>query len=321
MSPIGSSTLAVPAGLLADALLGEPPARWHPVARFGSAMAGVERRAYRDARSSGAVHLAAGVAVAAAASIVLQRAVGRWAATAIATAVCSAGRMLDREALAVAALLDPTDGGDLGAARERLGGLVGRATTDLDATGISRAVIESVAENTVDAVTATVWWAAVGGAPAALVHRAVNTLDAMVGHRSSRYARFGWASARADDLANWVPARVTALAVAAVRPHRAADVWRVVRRDAGRHPSPNGGVVEAAFAAALGVRLGGINHYDGVVEDRGTLGDGRAATPADIAAAVRLRRQATAAVCAACVVAGSARDRWAGRRRRPANIG
>jgi adenosylcobinamide-phosphate synthase len=284
-------------------------------------MAGVERHVYRDARRNGVVHLAVGVATATAASTLLRRAVGPWAATAIATTVCSAGRMLDREALAVAGLLGASTTGDLGPARERLGGLVGRATAHLDASEISRAVIESVAENTVDAVTATVCWAAVGGAPAAVAHRAVNTLDAMVGHRNARYGRFGWASAHADDVANWLPARVTALAVAAVRPHRAPAVWRAVRRDAGRHPSPNGGVVEAAFAAALGVRLGGVNHYDGVAEDRGTLGDGRDATPADIATAVRLRRRATAAVCVAVVAAGMARDRWVAGRRGPANIG
>ena len=117
----------------------------------------------------------------------------------------------------------------------------------------------------------------------------------MVGHRDDRYARFGWASARLDDLVNFVPARLTALAVACVRPGAAATVWRIVRRDAPAHPSPNGGVVEAAFAAALGVRLGGENRYGDVVEDRGTLGDGRPPGPGDIAAAVRLRRHATAA--------------------------
>ena len=167
-----------------------------------------------------------------------------------------------------------------------------------------RAVVETVAENTVDAVTAPLWWATIGGAPAVLAHRAINTLDAMVGHRNERYRQFGWASARADDVVNWIPARLTAVAVAAVRPRRAAAIARTVRRDAPRHPSPNGGVVEAAFAAALDVRLGGTNTYGDVVEDRGTLGDGRPPTPDDGVAAIRLARDATGVA------------RWRHRRRR-----
>jgi adenosylcobinamide-phosphate synthase len=320
------SAVGAVVGAAADALLGEPPARWHPVAHFGTAMERVEGITYGDGRARGVVHLGVAVAVAAAGGVVLRRAIGRGPAAAVAVAVCSAGRMLDREALAVVALLPATaadigrsgpdddldlgdDGAGLGAARERLRRLVGRDTSALDAAEISRAVIESVAENGVDAVAATVWWAAVGGAPAALAHRAINTLDAMVGHRDPRYERFGWASARADDIVNHAPARLTALAVAAVRPRRAGAVWRTVRRDAGRHPSPNGGVVEAAFAAALDVQLGGINRYGDRVEDRGTLGDGRPPVPADVAAAVRLRRDATAALCAAMVLIGAAARR------------
>jgi adenosylcobinamide-phosphate synthase len=300
------------AGIVIDALVGEPPARWHPVARFGALMERVERLTYGDDRRRGAVHLAVGLGLGAGGGWALQRVLGRAPATALAVAVCSAGRMLDREAGAVAALSTELD---LTAARERLRGLVGRDTTRLDAGEISRAVIESVAENSVDAVTASVWWAAVGGAPAVLAHRAINTLDAMVGHRDDRYARFGWASARLDDLANYVPARLSAVAVAAVRPGRAGEVARIVRRDAHRHPSPNGGVVEAAFAAALGVRLGGVNRYGTAAEDRGNLGDGRPPRPADVAAAIRLRRDATVAVCAAALGVAAVRRLWPRRRR------
>jgi adenosylcobinamide-phosphate synthase len=320
MTAAGVNAIAVPVGLLADVLLGEPPARWHPVARFGGLMQCIEAATYGDERWRGGVHLATGVTVGMGAGIAMRRLVGSGPATALAVAVCSAGRMLDRAALAVAGPLERGGSGDLSAARERVSALVGRDTSDLDAAGISRAVIESVAENSVDAVTATLWWAAIGGAPAALAHRAVNTLDAMVGHRTPRYARFGWASARADDVLNWVPARVTAVAVAAVRPRRAAAVWRAVRRDAPQHPSPNGGVIEAAFAAALGVQLGGTNRYGDVVEDRGTLGDGRTSAASDIAPAIRLRRHATAAVCVALVAARIGCDRWAARHRPPANI-
>src|SRR5262249_41107178 len=153
---------------------------------------------------------------------------------------------------------------------------------------VARAAVESVAENTVDAVVAPALWAALAGAPGVLAYRAVNTLDAMVGHRSTRYARFGWASARLDDAANWVPARVTAALVAAARPARAAAIASAVRHQAPAHPSPNAGVAEAAFAAALGVRLGGRNAYGDRVELRPALGDGPPPAPADVARAVRL---------------------------------
>jgi adenosylcobinamide-phosphate synthase len=206
--------------------------------------------------------------------------------------------MLDGEALRIGELVER---GDLDGARTEVRALVGRRADDLDEAGLSRAIVESIAENSVDAVTASLFWASLAGAPGVLAHRAVNTLDAMVGHRDDRYERFGWASARLDDLVNLLPARLTALAVACVRPRAATTVWRVVRRDAPAHPSPNGGVVEAAFAAALGVRLGGENRYGDVVQDRGTLGDGPPPGPGDIAAAVRLRRHITAAVALGCV--------------------
>ena len=147
-----------------------------------------------------------------------------------------------------------------------------------------------------DAVVAPLFWATVGGAPGVLAHRAVNTLDAMVGHRTPRYERFGWASARADDLAAWLPARLTAMLVATVRPRRARAIVRAVAADAPHHPSPNGGVAEAAYAAALDLRLGGTNRYGDRVEHRGVLHPaGRAPEPADIARAVTLLRDVTVA--------------------------
>jgi adenosylcobinamide-phosphate synthase len=210
--------------------------------------------------------------------------------------------MLDEESAAIGDLLL---GGDLARARERAGSLVGRDTGTLDASDLSRAVIESLAENCVDAVTASMLWAAVGGAGAVAAHRAVNTLDAMVGHRSDRYRNYGWASARLDDAANYLPARLTAVAVMLARPRRGRQIWRVVHRDARLHPSPNGGVIEAAFAAALDLRLGGTNRYDGHAEHRGVLGDGEIPGPTDIARAIRLRRDTTLAF-AAMLLSGSA---------------
>jgi adenosylcobinamide-phosphate synthase len=161
--------------------------------------------------------------------------------------------------------------------------------------------VESVAENTSDAVVAPLFWGALAGLPGLLGYRAVNTLDAMIGHRSPRYLRFGWAAARLDDAANWLPARLAAVLTAAIAPSVAgspAAAWRAWRRDARQHPSPNAGVVEAAFAGSLGVRLGGTNSYQGRAEVRGVLGDGRPVAVADIARAVRLSRRVSGAALA-----------------------
>lgn len=306
------TALAAAAGGLIDQVIGEPPLRWHPVAQYGTAMQRVEQRLHADRRVNGAAFTAVGAGLGITVGLVLRWAVGPRFATVAATCVCAAGKMLDDEATTIAALLQA---GDLLAARERVRSLVGRNTDDLDEHEISRAVIESVAENCVDAVTSSLFWATVGGAPAVLAHRAVNTLDAMVGHHDERYQRFGWASARLDDAANYVPARLTAAAVAIASPARARPIATAIRRDAPRHPSPNGGVVEAAFAAALGVTVGGINRYDNEIEDRGTLGDGPAPTVATIAEAVRLRRTATT-MTAALLIATSAVVQFFRRRNR-----
>jgi adenosylcobinamide-phosphate synthase len=315
-------TSGLSAGIVADWLLGEPPARWHPVAGFGQAMTWLERRCYADSHARGLTYAGIGAGVAAGAGWAVDR-VGRSLGTpsrpgsgrasavlfgpdrrrgastaglALATYVAVAGRALSVAANDVAQALHA---GDLDGARRQLPALVGRDPTGLDPGEIARAVVESVAENTVDAVVAPIFWGAVGGPAAVLAYRAVNTLDAMVGHRTPRYARFGWGSAKADDAAGWVPARLTALLVALVRPARAWFVWRAVRSQAGAHPSPNAGVAEAAFAAALDIRLGGVNVYAGLAEHRAQLGSGPPPTASDIARAVRLSRHVTAALAVA----------------------
>jgi adenosylcobinamide-phosphate synthase len=223
------------------------------------------------------------------------------AGTAAGTWAVVGGRSLAREAGAVESLLAD---GDLAGARRRLTHLVGRRTEHLDEAEIARAVIESVAENTSDAVIAPIFWGAVAGLPGLLAYRAVNTLDAMVGHHSPRYERFGWASARADDIANYLPARLTALLAAAVAPAVGGNgraALAVARADGRRHPSPNAGVCESAYAGALGVRLGGRNDYRTRVEDRPVLGgSGKPAATADIGRAIRLSRGITAAAALAC---------------------
>jgi adenosylcobinamide-phosphate synthase len=185
----------------------------------------------------------------------------------------------------------------------------------LDEAGLTRAALESVAENTSDAQVAPLVWVAVGGIPAVLVYRGANTLDAMIGNRSPRYSRFGWAAARFDDGVNFLAARATAMLVAACAPiigGSPTGAVRAWRRDASRHPSPNAGVVEAAFAGALDVRLGGPTQYAHELEIRPTLGDGPAPQVADLARAVRLSR-AVQVVAAALAVSLSAVGR-SGRR-------
>ncbi|MGW0208399.1 cobalamin biosynthesis protein [Streptomyces sp. NPDC003233] len=281
------------AGLLGDLLLGDPR-RGHPVAAFGRAAAAVDRALWHDHRGWGAVHtvVCAGGAVALgtlAARAVRPSPAASVALTAAATWAVVGGTSLAREARTIGRALES---GDVEAARARLPHLCGRDPQALDADGIARAVVESVAENTSDAVVGALVWGAVAGVPGLLGFRAVNTLDAMVGHRSPRYRRYGWASARLDDLAGWPGARLTAVLAAAAGPdpRGALRAWKA---DAHRHPSPNAGPVEASFAGALGVRLGGTLSYGGRVEHRPVLnGDtGRAVRVTDIDRAVRLSRR------------------------------
>jgi adenosylcobinamide-phosphate synthase len=281
--------MSTAAGILADRTFGEPPTPVHPVAAFGTVMTALESRLYRDQRWAGAVHAAAGIAL----GVVAGRLVR---SRTLATYVAVSGRMLGTTARQIGTVLEA---GDLDGARALLPSLVGRDPSDLDRGEIARAVVESVAENTVDAIVAPALWAAAAGAPGVLAHRAANTMDAMVGHHSDRYERYGWAAARLDDAMAWVPARATAALVAAVRPSAAGEVWRTVRRDAPAHPSPNAGVAEAAFAAVLGVGLGGVVRYGERVEERPRLGDGRPVEAADIDRAVRLSDDVTLALVGA----------------------
>jgi adenosylcobinamide-phosphate synthase len=287
------------AGGLLDAVLGDPR-RGHPVAIFGAAATRAETLLWSDSRGRGAAMVAACVAPVALAGLGAQRVTrGRPVLTLAATALASwtvlGGASLGGSALALGRTLAA---GDLAAARRLLPTLCGRDPDQLDAAGLARAAVESVAENTSDAVVAPLFWGAVAGLPGLLGYRAVNTLDAMIGQRSPRYRRFGWAAARLDDAANLIPARVTGLLTVALAPTVGGSSRRALRtllRDGRRHPSPNAGQCEAAFAGALGVRLGGRNSYQGRAEQRGLLGDGAAPAAADISRAVRLSRLVSAA--------------------------
>jgi adenosylcobinamide-phosphate synthase len=292
-------------GAAADLLLADPR-RGHPVAGFGRSAAALENRVWRDSRAAGSGYTLALVTVATVTGIALERATRRHPAarvliTATATWTVLGGTSLGRAADRMTATLAA---GDLPAARAALPALAGRDPRALEESELVRATVESVAENTADAAVAPLFWGAVAGLPGLLGYRAINTLDAMVGHRSARYERFGWAAARLDDVANWLPARLTAALTVAWAPlagGSARGSLRIWRRDGGAHPSPNAGRCEASMAGALGVRLGGRNVYGTRVEERPELGDGPRPTTTDIARAIQLSRAVwvTAAALAA----------------------
>jgi adenosylcobinamide-phosphate synthase len=286
---------AIAAAALLDAALGDPR-RWHPVAGFGQLAAFAERRAWAPSRMRGAA-VAAVLVVAAAA---VGRAAGARAEAAVLWAALGA-RSLASTALRLAALVEQ---GELDRARAFAPALMGRETKELDAAGLCRGAVESVAENTADAVVGALLWHAVAGPAGSAAYRAANTLDAMFGHRSARHERFGWAAARLDDALTWPAARL-ATALAVVLAPQPAAALRTLRRDARAHPSPNAALLEAAFAGGLGVRLGGTLRYGDRVEHRPELGDGRLPGPADVRRAVRLSLAVSAA--AAALAAGLAR--------------
>ncbi|MFA5710047.1 cobalamin biosynthesis protein [Mycolicibacterium sp.] len=295
-------------GYLADLALADPR-RGHPVAGFGTAAARLERLTYRDSRIAGTAHVAILLGGLGAGALGATRGaarfgtVGTTAALAAATWVALGGTSLARTGTAMADLLGA---GDVDGARALLPSLCGRDPQFLDADGLTRATLESVAENTSDAQVAPALCAAVGGTTGVLLYRGANTLDAMVGHRSPRYAQFGWAAARLDDLANYLPARAAGALTVLCAPlvgGSAIGAARAWRRDARRHPSPNAGVVEAAFAGALGVQLGGPTRYRHELQLRPTLGDGPAPGVDDLRRGVALSRcvQGAAALTAAAV--------------------
>ena len=282
-------------GLVLAQVVPEIPDRAHPVAHFGTVMGAIEDALWSDDRTAGVRYAAGGAAIGAVGGRLL-------GSTATAVSVTTAGRQLRDVATSIGEHLLADD---LASARGALPSLVGRDPSGLDASGVAAAVIESVAENTVDAVYAPALWAVLGGGAGAGMYRALNTMDAMVGHRSERHERFGWAAAKADDVANLVPARALVLAVLALAPaDRRPDVWRAVREDAPAHPSPNAGVAEAAFAGALGLSLGGPLRYGDREELRPTLGDGPRPAPADVPRAVQLAERTELALIGALAVLG-----------------
>jgi adenosylcobinamide-phosphate synthase len=244
------------------------------------------------------------VGLAGAVSLALERGLSKlthisWLGPGLSIWLAIGGKSLQKEALNLQCLLENEQ---TEPAKARLRSLVGRDTQELSRADIIRAAIESLAENTPDAVVGPLFWAALFGGPGAWAYRATNTLDAMVGYRCERYERFGWAAARLDDWLTFPPARLAAACTVCVSPlvgANAAAARHVQSLDARRHPSPNAGLLEATFAGALGVRLGGANSYRQRLELRPRLGFGPSPDLSSLRAATRL---ATAAACASAIV-------------------
>lgn len=274
----------LPAAYALDRLLGDP--RWlpHPVIGMGKAIAAVEAllrrlckpRHYRAAGLLLPLTVVGGSFALTWALLYLLAQVSPWlsaAAEAIVIWTTIASKGLRDAGMEVCAQLRK---GDLPAARRSLGMIVGRDTGHLDEPEIARGAVETVAENIVDAIVSPLFFALIGGAPLAIAYRAVNTLDSMVGYKNDKYIDLGWASARLDDIANYIPARITALLLFLGAWLMRLDVKgavRTVRGDAPKHPSPNSGYPEAAVAGALGIQLGGENSYHGVVSFRAHMGE------------------------------------------------
>ena len=285
-----SHALPLFAMLIAEAAFGYPR-RWrHPVVAVGALIDAVERRWNRgDAvrqRLGGVALLALLIGLATLAGGAIERLAGhRWglvAVVAIGTAGLAQRSLHDH----VAAVLTPLARGDLPGARHAVAMIVGRDTETLDERGVAVAAIESLAESFCDGVVAPAFWFLVAGLPGLFAAKAINTADSMIGHRTPRLVWFGWASARADDLVNWLPARLSGVLVCLA----GRGGWRTMWRDAHRHASPNGGWPEAAMAGALERRLGGAISYDGEPAERAVLGAGPMPDAADLARALRVYR-------------------------------
>lgn len=272
-----------------DAVVGDP--RWlpHPVRGMGAVIAWYDHRIRTLCRTDEALRIAGGVlamglptAAYATGTVVIAEAesfspvLGHAVGIGLAYTTLAGRDLLDHVRMVGHELAQ----GNLSGAREAVARIVGRDSTTLEEPEIVRATVETIAESTSDGIIAPLVYLTLGGAPLALAYKAINTLDSMVGHRNARYEYFGWASARLDDVANWIPARLTgtfiamAAGLATWQLERVRASWYILHRDGDKHPSPNSGRPEAAMAGALGVQLGGRNYYDGVPQDRPLIGDG-----------------------------------------------
>lgn len=287
-----------------DIALGDP--RWfpHPVRGMGAVIGWIDHRIRIICRSEQALQFAGAclalglpAAVYGAATWVIGQAaalhpiLGQAVGIGLASTTLAGRDLYDH----VQAVIGALAAGDLAGARKAVARIVGRDSAALTEPEIARATVETIAESASDGIIAPLVYLSLGGAPLALAYKAVNTLDSMIGHRDERYEHFGWASARLDDVVNWIPARLTggfialAAGLSTGQWHRIHESWYILHRDGDKHPSPNSGQPEAAMAGALGVQLGGRNYYDGVPHDAELLGDGPGeVTPEHIGRATRI---------------------------------
>lgn len=277
--------LSILTAALLDILFGDP--RWmpHPIRWIGFLIYKGEplfRKAFGTTQLSGILFtltLVAGTFIFTVAILIAAFSLNFWLGAIINTLILYttfASRDLDQQAKKVYSKIRK---GNIDQARIHLSMIVGRDTTDLSEEEISRAAVETIAENTVDGVLSPIFYAAIGGAPLALAFKAASTLDSMVGHKNENYIQFGWASAKLDDLLNYVPARLSRFifpVAAWLCKLNSLGCWKIAWRDGHKSPSPNAGISEAAFAGALNIQLGGDNVYQGEIESRPLLGDNEA---------------------------------------------
>lgn len=271
---------AVTLAFFLDLLIGDPPNWPHPVRWIGTMISKLDlafnKGAYKKRKGLfmliivlSAVLLITGLTVYLA-YLIHPLAGILWEAVVISTTIAQKG--LKQAGMDVCL---PLNERDFPEARLKLSYIVGRDTGDLDESEIVRGTVETVAENTSDGITAPLFWAAIGGAPFAMVYRAINTCDSMVGYKNDKYGQFGWASAKLDDIVNWIPSRLTGFLMLLSSKsdyHGFGARWKILFNDAKKHPSPNSGWCEAGVAAILGIQLGGRNMYKGIVSDRARMG-------------------------------------------------
>ena len=292
---------------LIDTIIGDPRTKYHPVVLMGKLIALLEHCFYRADDSDNKkfvmgimlviITLLISYEVAAAIMVLSYQIPFSWGSAAVGGLLLSftiSPNSLAKAGKGIYALLIM---GELTEAREKVGWIVGRDTNDLDDAEIARATIETIAENTVDGIIAPLFFFVLGGVPLAVLYRAANTMDSMIGYKNEKYLYFGRGAAKLDDVLNYIPARITAMLFlfsALILGFDYRNAYRIMQRDAAKHPSPNGGYAEATMAGALHIRLGGMNSYFGRKSFRAYMGDAMVLiVPQHIMAAIRMMYTAT----------------------------
>ena len=293
------------AAFILDCLIGDPRSKFHPVVLIGNLIAWLEKRFYR-AEDSNMTKFSMGfllmllvllISYDVAWGVVTSAAGESWLSYGVQALLLSFTISPRSLAAAGKEIQQYLWADDLAEARKKVGWIVGRDTQSLDASEVTRATVETIAENIVDGIIAPFFFFFLGGVPLAVAYRAANTMDSMIGYKNDKYLYFGRAAARLDDVLNYIPARITGILLvlaAGILRLDMKNAWRIMRRDAAQHPSPNGGFPEAATAGALGIRLGGMNSYFGKPHFRAYMGDPLETLAAPhITGAIRLMYTAT----------------------------